>query len=87
MSDDTEDRISIALAKPILFPAGANGVSYETVDLREPTAAEWEQWDALTGVAANIKAIHVISGLPEGAVKQMGVRDFNRAVAFINRFF
>lgn len=74
---------TITLRKPVTFAT----LEYAQITLREPTAGEWEAWDDLTGVAANRKAIATVAGIPEGAVKQFGVRDFNEAMRYLNAFF
>lgn len=77
------DELTITLRKPVKF----GDATYATLELREPTGAEWLVWDKLTGVEANIKAIATVSGLPEGAVRQIGARDLVEAGRFIDHFF
>lgn len=82
---DTEqlpDELTITLRKPIEFA----GITYTTLQLREPTAAEWAQFDKLSGVEMDVKAVATISGVPEAAVKQIGTRDLIHAARFIARF-
>lgn len=84
-ADAELDELVITFRKPIKL--GDAGPSYESMTLREPTGAEWLQWDRLTGVESNLKAIEVISGLPAPVVKQIGSRDIVRATRFLDRFF
>lgn len=84
IADDADlDELTITFKKPITV----GSAEYPSMTLREPNGGEWLRWDKLTGVEANLKAIEVVSGLPEPAVKQIGSRDITRATRFLDRFF
>ena len=86
MTDITADapleQLTITLRKPVTLGT----VSYTTLHLREPTAAEWEQWDKLSGVAADTVAVATVSGVPLPAVRMIGTRDLIRASRFLAGF-
>ena len=81
------ETLIINLAKPITMGPKDNPLTFSELPLREPTAAEWMQWDKLRGVEADVKAIAIVSGVPEGAIRQLGVRDLQRAAKFLAGFF
>lgn len=81
MADHPDERL-ITLRKPVKI----GDITYDTLQLREPTAAEWEQWDGLEGVKADVKAVAVVSGVPEPAIRQIGSRDLLEAARFIAGF-
>ncbi|NIJ07241.1 hypothetical protein FHS31_000837 [Sphingomonas vulcanisoli] len=76
------EALRIEFRKPIEFA----GSSYTGIDLREPTAAEMLQWDKLGGTEADIRAVAIVSGMPEPAVKQMGGRDLLKAGRYLGAF-
>lgn len=76
------DELTITLRKPVML----GSETYTALELREPTAAQWQQWDKLDGVEADIKAVAIVSGVPETAVKMIGARDLTRASRFIAGF-
>lgn len=80
--DAIPDEIVITLRKPIEH----NGETISELTLREPTAGEMEEWDKLSGIAADRKAIAIMAGLPEGFVRKLPARDFNKAARFIASF-
>jgi hypothetical protein len=82
VDDDIPDELTITLRKPVELA----GITYAELKLREPTAAEWQQWDKLAGVAADIKAVSIVSGVPEPVVAKIGARDLTRAARYILRF-
>lgn len=55
--------------------------------LREPSVAEWEKVDALSGPAADIALVAEVSGVRQLLVERIGVRDLLRAARFFGRFF
>lgn len=71
----------VPLRKPVTL-----GETYTELRLREPTAAEWAQWASLKGIEGDIKAVAVVSGLPEPAARLIGSRDLSRAASFIALF-
>lgn len=78
--------VEYALTVTLRAPIELGGATYSELKLREPTAAEWTLWDKLTGVEADIKAVSVVSGVPEGIVRQIGTRDLAKAAGFIVLF-
>lgn len=81
-AQELPEELTITLRKPIDF----GGASYTEIKLREPTAGEWEKWDKLTGVEADIMAISVVSGTPKQVVAKVGARDLLAASRFIATF-
>ncbi len=81
-STDVPDELVITLRKPVTL----GSETYTQLQLREPTAAEWEQWDKLDGVALDIKAVSVVSGVPLPAVQKIGARDLVIGARYIARF-
>lgn len=77
-----EDELTITFRKPIVV----GGETYTSVNLQEPTAAQWLLWSDLEGLAADIKAVAIVGGIPEPAVRQMGARDLRKASEFIATF-
>lgn len=76
------ETMTLTLRKPLTL----GDQSWPVLELQEPTAAQWQQWDGLKGVEADVKAVAVVSGVPEVAVKQLGARDLIKASAFIAGF-
>ena len=76
------DTLTINLRQPVTFAT----IEHKAFTVREPTAAQMMEWDKLDGAGADIKAVAIVSGLPEKAVEQIGVRDLLRASRFINDF-
>ena len=74
-------KLTIELRQPVVL-----GEQHDKLTLREPTAAEWSQWSHLRGVESDIKAVSVISGVPEAAVRLIGSRDLIKAARFIALF-
>lgn len=74
---------TVILTKPLTL----GSLSYEQLVIREPTCSEWSQWDQLQGVEANIKALSIVCAVPEPVMRQLGVRDFQRAVEALYSFF
>lgn len=72
----------IVLKKPIEL----GELTYTTLTLREPTAAEWELWSHLSGVAADIAAVAVVSGVPEPVVRKLPVRQLLEGSRYLGRF-
>jgi hypothetical protein len=81
-NEDLPDELEITLRKPVEF----GGVRFEKIIIREPTAGQMLEWDKLSGREADVKAVCVVSGIPEPAVRMMLIRDFNEAAEHIGRF-
>lgn len=80
------DALPETLTIPLREPLKLGEQSYAVLELREPTAAEMMQWDKLSGVEADARAISLVSGWPEPVVKQLRARDFIRASKFVASF-
>ncbi|HZU64971.1 MAG TPA: phage tail assembly protein [Novosphingobium sp.] len=79
---DPPEALEIPLAKPVEL----GSESYPLLRLREPTAGEMIELDKFTGWEADVKAIALISGVPEAAVRKLGVRPVRRASEYLGRF-
>ncbi len=79
------EQVGYKLTVPLRQPVSL-GETHTVLELREPTAAEWSQWSHLRGVDSDIKAVSVISGVPEAAVRMIGSRDLIKASRFIALF-
>lgn len=77
------EELVITLRRPVQL----GDITYRELKLREPTAAEWAQWGGMTGPEADIKAVAIVSGLPEAVIRKIGVRDVTRAAGYIAGFF
>ncbi len=76
------ETLTFTLRKPIEHA----GNQIESITLREPTADEWTRWDGKEGVEADIIAISTVAGIPQVAVRKMGVRDLIKGSRYIARF-
>lgn len=81
-----EDTKVIALRKPVQF----GSVTYDKLELREPTAAEvvlaQKEGSLNGGMASNIVLIAVVTAIPKPAVEKMGIRDVEEASRFLAGF-
>lgn len=82
-ADDIPEELTIKLRKPVML----GDIAYTELRLREPTVGEMIQLGADEGWKADAKAIALISGVPEPAVCNIGVRDGKRAAEYLGRFF
>lgn len=82
MADELNDELVVTLRKPVTL----GSETYTQLALREPTAAELLQWDRLEKTEADIKAVAIVSGVPEAAVRMIGARDLITASRFIGSF-
>lgn len=81
-AEKLEEELTIMLRKPVEFA----GTVYDKLVLREPTAGQLIEWAKFEGHEADLKAISIVSGVPELAVKLIGTRDFTKAANYISRF-
>lgn len=72
----------VTLRKPI----EAAGQTISQLDLREPTAGEWMEFEKEHDLAADFRAISLVSGIPLNAVRQIGARDLIVAGAYLAGF-
>jgi hypothetical protein len=77
-----DEDLVIAFRKPIDGLAGP----FTSIVIREPTAGEMMEWDKLSGVEADVKAISVVAGIPPQDVQKIPARDFIRASRRIAAF-
>lgn len=84
MADSTTipDELRITLRKPVSL----GDISVAELVLREPTAAQWQEWDRLEGVEMDIAAVATVSGVPIAAVRMIGARDLIQGARYISRF-
>lgn len=80
------DTLRLALIKPVTFPSGEKGVTYEHLDLAEPTAGQLEKAAAANGITSNIILIAEVAKVPLGAVRLLCKRDLEGAVKFLSSF-
>jgi len=76
------DTMTIVLRTPVEHA----GVTYDKLDLREPTAAELEMMNAQEGTGADIFSLSLIAGVPRQAIGKIGARDLLKGVRFIASF-
>lgn len=82
VADEPPAELIVPLRKPVTLGSQV----YAEIRLREPTAAEWKQWDKLSGVEADTTAIAVVSGVPLPAVEMIGARDLIIGARYLARF-
>lgn len=80
--DDLPEELVITLRKPVEHLKE----EYTELRLREPTAGEMQMIRAKPMTDQQTFGVSLISGVPEGAVKKMGVRDVTRAEAYLVSF-
>lgn len=80
--EEIPEELVIVLRKPVEF----GGSTYDKLTLREPTAGQMLEWDKVSGREADVKAVAVVSGVPEPAVRLIGTRDLGKAANYISRF-
>lgn len=77
------DELTITLTKPVELGSEI----YRELRLREPTAAEWiESGKAASGGESELKLVVLVSGVPDPAVRKLGMRDFLKATRHLERF-
>lgn len=76
------DQLTVNLRKPVSL----GEETYDRLELREPTAAEWSQFDKVDGVDGDVLAISIISGVPRAAVAKIGTRDLLVGARYLARF-
>jgi hypothetical protein len=78
-----DDTLQLTLTSPVQL----GDTEYSEITLTEPTAGQIEA--ALKEpqqTTANIVLIAAIAKIPPGAVRRMGLRDFNKCVQFLEGF-
>ncbi|GEM_PF-4180183 len=81
-----EEEKSLTLRKPIKL----QDREIKTITLREPTAYEIEQVSKRaekSSQGSNILLISLVSGITEGEIGKMSIRDFNEAMSYVSGFF
>ena len=80
---EVQDEKTIVLRKPVTL----GGVTYEKLDLREPTAGELAKATKAGGnVDVAIALISLIAKVPRGAVEGLSQRDLQEASDFLGSF-
>jgi hypothetical protein len=82
-ADDLPDTLTITLRKPIEIA----GITYDRLELREPTAGEMKKLEGKTGTTATIDLLFMVTGVPIGALDKLGVRDLRKATDYLEAFF
>ena len=77
-----DDTLTITLRKPVEFAS----ITYDKLDLREPTAAEFVIMNNKEGAEGDIAAVSLIAGVPVQAVEKIGVRDLLKGARFLAGF-
>lgn len=78
---------TIKLRKPVKLGSGETEVVYDSLALREPTAGELDRaMSASNNIGIGITLIHLISGIPRGAVEKLSQRDFTEANEYLGGF-
>jgi len=80
------ESVDYQMTVPLRSPVQLGELTYTEIKLREPTAAEWKQWDKLTGIEADTKAISVVAGVPEQVIDKIGARALMKASRFLLLF-
>jgi len=82
-----QEELTLTLSKPVTIGSGEAAMTYDQLDLREPTAGELEKAsraDTSIGVAINL--IQLIAKVPRSVVERLCQRDLARANAFLESF-
>lgn len=82
LPDPVPDTMELVLKKPVRHA----DETYDTLALREPSAAETAEWDKLEGVEADCTVIAAVTGVPKAAVRQLGARDLSTAATYLAHF-
>jgi hypothetical protein len=78
---------TIKLRKPVKLGSGETEVTYDSLNLREPTAGELDKaMSASSNIGIGIMLIHLISGVPKSAVEKLCQRDFTEANEYLGGF-
>jgi hypothetical protein len=84
-SEELPEELVITLRKPIIL----GGETYDTMTLREPEAGQIDKVSktaAGNAYGSNLQLIELVSGLPRPVVNKIGVRDVNKALAYLLGF-
>ena len=81
-AEELPPELTVTLRKPVTL----GSETYSELRLREPTAAEWMQFDKLSGIEADVMAVSIVSGVPRPAVAMLGARDLLEGARYISRF-
>ncbi len=81
------DEKTIKLRKCISLGSGDKAVSYDHLDLREPTAGELAKaMKSGADIDAVISLISIVAQVPRGAVEKLCQRDLEEASDFLSSF-
>lgn len=78
----TTDELTVTFRNPVVLGSEA----YQTMTLREPTAAQIMECGGLEGWAFDVRLLALVSGIPEPALKQLGARDTLKGTRFLGSF-
>jgi hypothetical protein len=86
-TNDIVEEKTITLRKPLAIGTGEKAVTFETVDLREPTAGELDQASrSPSQVGMVISLISLVAKVPRKAVESMSQRDLKECSDFLASF-
>ena len=75
------------LTIPLKKPVQLGDLTYHELKLREPTAGEMCEVQGKTGWEFNVAIIAAVSGVPDVAVRKIGVDDARKATKYLDGFF
>jgi hypothetical protein len=80
------ETLTLTLRKPVQIKG--DSVSYGTLDLREPTVDELDRCVKAgdTAYATNAALISFVTGVPLQAIRNLGKRDYEEAVEYLQGF-
>lgn len=83
----TDETKTLTLRKPIMIGSADKGITYDHLDLREPTAGELSKaLKAGSNVDVAITLISLIAKVPRSVVEGLCQRDFEEASDFLSSF-
>ena len=84
---DIVEEKTITLRKPLSIGSGEKAITFETIDLREPTAGELDQASrSPSQVGMVISLISLVAKIPRKAVEGMSQRDLKDCSDFLGSF-
>jgi hypothetical protein len=85
--DDHPEEYALKLRKPVTIGSGTDGITYDTLNLREPRSGELEKaWKETNHVSVQITLIALVASIPRRAAEQLSQRDFKEAGDYLGGF-
>ena len=75
------------LTIPLANPVELGQITVHELNMREPTAGEMIEMEGKTGWTFNVALVSIVSGVPEAAVRKIGVADMKKATKYLDLFF